>query len=117
MKTFSHNAAQGEISIRRITCLPKDVVAMPPEQGKYIIGHSETSHHHVMTMDRAKVYEAKSAPSGMRILYAILDGEKVLQHERSFDTHEPIQFQPGIYEFRLGREYDPYAELARKAAD
>ncbi len=117
MKTFIEAAAQGEISIRKISVLPKAVKPMEAEGGKFIIGHSETGHHHVMTIDRAKVYEAKSAPSGMRILYAILEGEKVLEHERNFDTHEPIKFEPGIYEFRLGREYDPYAELSRKAAD
>jgi hypothetical protein len=117
MKNFSSNAAQGEISIRKIDELPSGVKPLAAENGKFIIGHSETGHHHTMTMERAKVFEATNTPDGMKILYAILDGEKVLQHERSFDTHEPIQFQPGIYEFRLGREYDPYAELARKQAD
>ena len=117
MKNFLNNAAQGEISIRKLDKMPDSVKPMAPENGKFIIGHSETGHHHTMTMERAKVFEATTAPDGMKILYAILDGEKVLEHERSFDTHEPIQFQPGIYEFRLGREYDPYAELARKAAD
>lgn len=117
MKNFVNNAAQGEISIRKVDTLPDGVKPMNAEHGKFIIGHSETGHHHTMTMERTKVFEATTAPDGMKILYAILEVKKVLQHERDFDTHEPIQFQPGIYEFRLGREYDPYAELARNAAD
>lgn len=117
MKVFNEVAAQGEISIKRIEKLPDGLVPMKPENGVYVIGHSETGHHHVITMERAKVFEAPNAPAGMRVLYAILDEPKELTHQRDFDTHEPIQFQPGTYEFRLGREFDPYAEMARKQAD
>ncbi|MDX3926774.1 MAG: hypothetical protein QHC90_13345 [Shinella sp.] len=117
MKQFVTSAAQGEISIRRISALPADIKPLAPELGKYIIGHSETGHHHVMTLDRKQAFEATNAPTGMRILYANLEAAGELVHERGHDTHETISFEPGIYEFRLGREYDPYAELARKVAD
>lgn len=117
MKTFQNLAAQGEISIRRVDRLPDDVTAIAPENGNYIIGHSETGHHHVMTLDRKQVFEAINPPAGMRVLYAILDAPADLVHQRGHDTHETIQIEPGIYEFRLGREYDPYAELARQVAD
>jgi len=118
MKVFNEVAAQGEISIRKIDKLPSGVNVFAPEGGKYIIGHSETGHHHSLAvLDRVQVFKANKAPDGMRILYAILDAPNHLVHERNFDTHEPIALQPGIYEFRLGREFDPYAELARKAVD
>ncbi|NTA27442.1 hypothetical protein [Allorhizobium ampelinum] len=117
MKTFEKVAAQGEISIRRIDALPAGVKPLAPELGKYIIGHSETGHHHVMTLDRKQAFESTNAPAGMRILYATLETAGELVHERGHDTHETISFEPGIYEFRLGREYDPYAELARQVAD
>lgn len=116
MKTFKKVAAQGEISIRRITKLPASVEAVSLESGKHIIGHSETGHHHVL--DRpAKVFRATNAPAGMRILYAIVDEPNSLVHERDFDTHESVALLPGIYEFRCGRELDPYAEAARRQAD
>jgi len=117
MKTFSIAAAQGEISIRRVGAIPANVKPLAPELGKYIIGHSETGHHHVMTLDRKQAFESTNAPEGMRILYANLETAGELVHERGNDTHETIGFEPGIYEFRLGREYDPYAELARQVAD
>lgn len=56
-------------------------------------------------------------PAARALIVALARHAAAMDHERDFDTHEPIQFQPGIYEFRLGREYDPYAELARNAAD
>jgi hypothetical protein len=117
MKTFSKSAAQGEISIRRVDVLPAGVKPMELENGKFIIGHSETGHHHVMDRRAKTVFEATDAPAGMRVLYAVLDASGELVHERGHDTHETISFEPGIYEFRLGREYDPYAELARAVAD
>lgn len=117
MKTFKTHAAQGEISIKRIAKLPDGVRAVAPENGKFVIGHSETGHHHTMVADRVQVFEKTDAPAGMRILYAIIEGTALLEHERSFDTHEPIQHAPGIYEYRIGREFDPYAEIARRQAD
>lgn len=117
MKSFIKSAAQGEITIRRVEVLPADVRPMALESGKFIIGHSETGHHHVMDRHSKSVFESTKAPSGMRVLYAVLEGAGELVHERGHDTHETISFGPGIYEFRLGREYDPYAELARQVAD
>lgn len=117
MKTFQKTAAQGEISIRRINRLPSDVAPLKPEKGHFVIGHSETGHHHVMTLDRKQVFESKNPPAGMRVLFAILEVPADLVHQRGHDTHETIQHDAGIYELRLGREFDPYAELARQVAD
>lgn len=117
MKSFVKSAAQGEISIRRVDAVPTHVKPLALEAGKFIIGHSETGHHHVMDRKDKTVFESTRAPDGMRVLYAVLDASSELVHERGHDTHETIAFEPGIYEFRLGREYDPYAELARRVAD
>jgi hypothetical protein len=117
MKSFINSAAQGEITVRRVETLPADVRAVALEAGKFIIGHSETGHHHVMDRHAKTVFESTKAPAGMRVLYAVLESTGELVHERGHDTHETIAFEPGIYEFRLGREYDPYAELARRVAD
>lgn len=117
MKSFIKTAAQGEISVRRIEALPANVRPLALESGKFIIGHSETGHHHVMDRRSKTVFESTKAPAGMRVLYAVLDEAGELVHERGHDTHETISFGPGIYEFRLGREFDPYAELARRVAD
>ncbi len=116
MKTFNKVAAQGEITIKRIASMPKNTTELALENGKQIIGHSESGHHHVLERP-AKVTVAKTAPDGMRVLYAILDEPNALIHQRSFDIHETIALEPGIYEFRIGREFDPYAEIARQQAD
>jgi hypothetical protein len=114
--TFKKTAAQGEITVRKIAKLPNGVSPLSKEGGKLIIGHSETGHHHVLEHE-AEVFIADNAPAGMRVLYALIEQQNTLVHERTFDTHAPISLDPGAYEFRIGREYDPYAEIARRQAD
>lgn len=118
MKTFNTVAAQGEITIRRIANAGASGTLLKPEHGKLIIGHSETGHHHSLAHSRgASVTVLERAPEGMRILHAILAEPNQLIHERGHDTHETIDLPAGEYEFRIAREYDPYAELARKSQD
>lgn len=124
MLTFKTTAAQGEITIRRIgdlpakRSLPSGFTAMAPEKGKFIIGHSETGHHHVLSRtDGCDIAVMDVPPAGMKILRAILENPTSLVHLRDHDTHEPIQLLPGEYEFRIAREFDHYAELARQSAD
>lgn len=121
MKLFQNIAAQGEITIIRIDDAANGKPAGRPlalEGGKLIIGHSETGHHHVLERTSgATVTVLDRAPEGMRILHAILSEPNKLIHERSHDTHETIELPPGEYEFRIAREFDHYAELARQSAD
>lgn len=124
MKSFLKVAAQGEITIRRIGDIPArrerrdGCTPLALENGKLVIGHSETGHHHVLSRnDGAEVMVLDEPPEGMRILYAILENPVLLVHLRDHDMHEPIQLLPGEYEFRIAREYDPYAELARQSMD
>lgn len=118
MKTFNLVAAQGEITIRRIVGTGGAGRPLKLEAGKLVIGHSETGHHHILEHSRGvSVTVLERAPEGMRILHAIIDEPNKLIHERGHDTHEAIELPAGEYEFRIAREFDPYAELARKSMD
>lgn len=118
MQTFKLVAAQGEITIIRTTGTKPVGKPLALEDGKLIIGHSETQHHHVLERTSgATVTVLDKAPDGMKILHAILTEPNKLIHERGFDTHETIDLPPGEYEFRIAREFDLYQELARKSAD
>lgn len=121
MKSFTKIAAQGEITIIRIGGVPKSKklpgTAMQAEGGRFIVGHSETGHHHVIAAKGASVTVLDRAPEGMRILRAILENPTSLDHLRDHDKHDSIKLEPGLYEFRIGREYDPYQETARRQAD
>ena len=109
--------AQGEVMIFRLDAMPADVKPLNDRDrlGRPIIGHSESGHHHVL--ERAvDVFEATNPPAGMRVLYALLDAPTALIQDAS-DAHGTHILEPGLYEFRIAREFDPFAEQARTVAD
>jgi len=123
MMTFKKAAAQGEISIRRVGPLPTDRTIpagyseMLPERGVFVVGKSETHHDHVLDAGCGSIAVMDKPPEGMRVLLALIEKPTALTHLRPTDTHAPIMLEPGAYELRIAREYDPYEKLARQVAD
>ena len=113
MKTFKNMAAQGDLLLRKIDKLPEGLKTAPVENGKYVVAHSETGHHHTVLERNAQLLIDETNEF---IAYLKVDKEAALiEHERSFDTHETIKVPPGIYEVRRQREYTP--EGYRRAQD
>lgn len=104
MRTFNTTCAQGDVYIHKIDSLPKGVVPVPPENGRLIVAHSETGHHHVMLAERTKMYRL---PDSIMDIFLTVERGDVLEHLRPHDTHEPIAFGPGTYRVRRQREYTP----------
>ena len=111
-------AQQGEAKVFRIDELPKDMETKPPEytaSGAAIISHSEQGNHHVI--EGAEVMErTDNVPAGMAILYAIVKEPTSLKQDAA-SPHKEIPLDPGLYEIRVSREYDPFNEMARRVAD
>lgn len=109
--------AQGEITIIKIDALPEGVETKPVERVAkgWIISHSESGHHHLLTggdvMERAS-----GVPAGMQVLYAILENPEALIQDAA-TPHGGYDLPAGFYEFRISREYDPFAEQVRRVAD
>ncbi len=107
---------QGEVRIIKIDEIPAVVTKQHPRAANgFIISHSESGHHHVLTggdvMERTE-----KVPAGMQIFYALLDApEKFVQDAAA--PHGSFDLPPGLYEFRVSREFDPFAEQARRVVD
>ena len=113
MLKFNRVSAQGELTITKLDKSPKNIgEPVAPVHGKLIVGHSETGHHHVVDADCAVL-------TRIDVFTAYLNVSKLTQitHQREYDTHPPIELQPGMYEFRTGREFDPFEEVTRASAD
>ena len=114
-------AQQGEAKVFKIDEI-HNFAALTPMQdttpiGLPIISHSESGHHHVLDRPGVEVLErTQDVPTGMRILYAIVKEPTNLVQDANV-PHQPVALDPGIYEFRIQREYDPFAEQARMVAD
>ncbi|MEL6388394.1 MAG: hypothetical protein AAFR00_13670 [Pseudomonadota bacterium] len=110
---------QGEVYIRRIEELPDVPMANFKERDKadaYIISHSEKGHHHVIPGCDADVMVAERPGDAMRILYAIVKNPTAMVQTAAV-AHEEAPLAPGIYELRISREYDPFADQIREVAD
>ena len=112
-------AQQGEVKVFKIDALPKGIETRQPDRntaGAAIISHSEQGHHHVVA--GADVMErTDNVPAGMAIFYAIVKDPTSLKQDAA-TPHKSIPLEGGsIYEFRVSREFDPFAEQMRRVAD
>lgn len=112
MKTFKKLAAQGDVMFKRITTLPEGLESAKAVNGKHVVAHSETGHHHVIDSRNAQLLIDKTNEF---IAYLKVSNDTAVEHERSFDTHESIMLEKGVYEIRRQREYTP--EGYRRAQD
>ena len=116
IRTFKKQAAQGDLFIKKIDKLPNNVKKVKPQEGMYIVAHSETGHHHVIVADPGVELYEENESDGMTLYMKVIDATEVtLKHLRGWDTHDPIGFTKGIFKFRRARERIP--EGWRKAAD
>jgi hypothetical protein len=110
MKTFRNQAAQGDLLIRRISALPATGLRpLATEGGNFIVAHSETGHHHVIAeRPNVQVWLGENPDiSYLQVIEATEATEALLEHLRSYDTHETLQIPPGVYELRRQREHTP----------
>lgn len=108
---------QGEVRIVKIDALPENIErkAVQKIAKGYVISHSESGHHHLLT--GGDVMERVNAvPSGMQIFYAILDEPQSFIQDAA-NPHGGYDLDPGVYEFRVSREFNPFEEQARRVAD
>jgi hypothetical protein len=115
MKTFKAVASQGELRFVRMAddyAIPATAVKIEPVNGKVIVGHSETGHHHVMEASRTTMYRL---PDSVLDCLMVVEKPDELRHLREFDTHEALSFEPGTYRVTTAREYVP--EGWRRAQD
>ena len=108
---------QGEVRIMVIDAIPDGISTKTPERvaAGFVISHSESGNHHILT--GGDVMERTSGvPAGMQIFYALLEGPQQFVQDAA-TPHGGFDLPPGIYEFRVSREFDPFAEQARRVAD
>lgn len=118
MKTFEKQAAQGDMLFIRLPddwTPPENAEEVKPENGVYIVGHSETGHHHVIDRQSTKSTTMYRLPDSIYDCFLKVEEQALVEHERPYDTHETIGLKPGNYHVKRQREYTP--EGFRRVAD
>jgi len=104
---------QGDMAIIRVSELPADAKQSESKNGMHVLAHSETGHNHVIADNHTTRYDV--AANDLVSFVVVKDRPADVTHLRSFDTHETIRLDPGIYRINRQREYTP--EGYRRVAD
>lgn len=108
---------QGEVRIVKLDKMPDSMTTKPVHKiaKGFVISHSESGHHHLLTggdvMERTD-----KVPAGMQQFYAILKEPQQFIQDAA-NPHGGYALDPGVYRFDVSREYDPFADQARRVAD
>lgn len=109
--------AHGEVNFFRIVDGAIDLSGfrlIKPENGLYIVGHSESGHNHILQADGVEVMEREH--EGMKILHAIVKNPVALKQSAGAPHKQQI-VEPGEYFITNNVEYNPFLEQARRVAD
>lgn len=120
MKTFKKICAQGEITTDVVAKLPEGATLrkVAPINGRLVVSHSESGHDHYIPAADAELLErTDNVPAGMQIFYSIIKNPTALK-QAAPTPHDEISLGADIiYRHRISREFDPFAEQARRVAD
>ena len=101
----------GEVWLQPVTKAPKGKSKKVKE---YIVGHSETGHHHVL--ESQTKFEVMPGDETYD-LYVRLFRPTPIKHKKTFDIHETQILAPGEYAVYQKTEYDPFADVVRAVYD
>lgn len=117
-----NNFAKKAIRHGEVVIVPIDVLPTGIEQvyaGKeYIVGHSETGHHHVAVADSPNaltVFRPVGADDGT--LFLRVTKASRVEHRKSFDQHETKTLFRGLYQITIKRNYDYFAKQLEQVRD
>ncbi len=110
--------AHGEVNMIRIIEGDVDdatLTPVAPDATGFIVGHSESGHHHVLEREGVMV-KRYAGEAGMDILYAIVTKPTTLK-QAAGDPHKAQVVQPGRYIITNNREFNPLTQQARRVTD
>lgn len=105
----------GEVILKPET-LPEGAI-LEKEVQEDIIAHSETGHHHVLTLEKTDMSKMKFYTfNGER--YVEVPQVAELWHQKSGkDVHTAHKVAPAVYKIILKKEFDYFAKIIRQVRD
>lgn len=110
------NNKEGEMNyaIRHGECLIYPVDKLPrgkkTELRSFIVGHSETGHHHVLESETPFTVQEKQ-------MYIELFKPAKLVHKKTVNRHKDLVVPAGTYKIIHKQEYDPFQQIMRAVWD
>lgn len=105
--------AQGDVLFIKVDELPPNIIhGQDAKDGRIVVAHSETGHHHVAMAENIRLYATQDP---MVSYLAVESAYADIVHERPFDTHATLRFAAGVWMVKRQREAAP--EGWRQVAD
>lgn len=101
----------GECWIQPVGSLPTGTTK---QEKRYIIGHSETNHHHILESNTE--FEVMAGDEKHDLYVRLFEPAEVV-HKKTFDIHKTQVLAPGDYAIYQKLEYDPFADVVRAVYD
>lgn len=101
---------QGDVLVRKIKALPKNLSPAAAENGRFVLAHGEaTGHHHSFAIsDRVAMFREDGSGGG---LFLTISEPVALEHQE----HTALTIPAGHYAVVRQREYHP--EAVRRVED
>jgi len=80
----------------------------------YIVGHSETGHHHVLESETE--FEVMTDAEKKELYLRLFEPAKLV-HQKSYDAHRTLNIPAGTYKVIRKTEYDPFERIMREVWD
>lgn len=80
----------------------------------YIVGHSETGHHHVL--ESQTEFEVMSDKEKDLLFIRLFQPAKLV-HKKTYDAHRTLNVPAGTYQVIRKQEYDPWREVMTNVFD
>ena len=94
MKEIKQYAFQGDILLLRVDSVPEGYTEQQPEEGRHVVAHSETGHHHDIQAHGCKLFASESDPMTCYLQMETVQHADVVHH-RPWDTHETLRLLGG----------------------
>lgn len=103
------NYRHGEIVLKpsKIGTGKKEIVK------SFIVGHSETGHHHVLESSTSYTI----IKDKFNKMWVELESEAKLIHQKQHDIHDTLTIAPGSYEVIRKSEYNPFTKQIEAVRD
>ena len=105
--------AQGDILFLRVPQIPETSKRIEAKDGKHIVAHSETGHHHYVDAAASVHFDGGADPN---VCYLQMLTDAPVTHDRAWDTHAPQMLDAGARYIGI-RQVENSPEGWRRVAD
>ena len=125
-KTFKNQAAHGDVLFVRVDSLPETgLLRQEPEDGRIVLAHSESGHHHYMQLEqvtdavhyRIEGVDPGSATPLQGYLEIVAPAVEIMHDKVGPTSHTTFTLPPGVYQIRRHRTWDAWNKRYGRAQD